>query len=310
MNNSGGQLKVLIIGSDSFIGSNLERIFGQNPSLDVLGIELKGKHSLELDFLRLDDALIQKAISSFLPDVAINASGSANVQKSFYETGRDRELNELNVARIINVLSMTIPTCRLINFSSAAVYGSPTKWPINEQDAENQTPLSPYGKHKYSSEVLLESASAANQLCTVSLRVFSCYGVGQRKLLLWDIYQKLSSSGGKRLELFGTGTETRDYIHIDDLVAATLCVIKNHKFDGSAINIASGRETSIAELARLSVGIISPKAEIVFNGQSREGDPKRWLADISKLNALGFTPLHRLENGIEEYYSSLSNSAL
>ena len=97
--------------------------------------------------------------------------------------------------------------------------------------------MSPYGLHKHMAEELCEYYNRIHGYRIRSIRIFSAYGNGLRKQLLWDIYQKYQNTG--RIELFGTGEETRDFIHVSDIVRAIELILA---YDGpeNVINVANG----------------------------------------------------------------------
>ena len=136
-------------------------------------------------------------------------------------------------------------------------------------------------------------------IASADIRIFSAYGNGLRKQLLWDIYQKYQNTG--RIELFGTGEETRDFIHVSDIVRAIELILA---YDGpeNVINVANGEEVSIRELAEIYAGKLGADADVVsFNGMVKEGDPRNWRADISLLKKLGYEKHMALSDGIEAY---------
>ena len=112
--------------------------------------------------------------------------------------------------------------------SSAAVYGSPSSLPITEQS--DIKPISPYGWHKYLSEILCKKYFSLYKMQTISLRVFAVYGERLTKQLFWDIYEKIQKSND--ITLFGTGNESRDFINIKDLVLAIELVVEKGNFNG------------------------------------------------------------------------------
>ncbi|MFI5150574.1 MAG: NAD-dependent epimerase/dehydratase family protein [Bacteroidia bacterium] len=293
-------MKILIIGSEGFIGSHCRAFFSaqgwETTGADVADI----KSSVQYEYILLDpqkpdfDALFRN--SRF--DVCINASGSGNVGFSFTNPEKDYELNVENVRKMLEAIRNYAPACRFVNFSSAAVYGNPETLPIRE-DAHLQ-PMSPYGKNKLESEVLLKQYAERDKLRTASLRVFSAYGPGLRKQLFWDLYMKYRTAPGN-MELFGTGKETRDFIFIDDLVRAIACVIQHGAFCGEVINIASGTEHSIATVADIFLSVLKSDKRIIFNGNVKQGDPMYWKADISLLRSLDFKPSVSIHTGIEKY---------
>src|SRR6202008_2460752 len=111
-------------------------------------------------------------------------------------------------------------------------------------------------------------------LRAVVCRIFSLVGQRQRRLLLWDLYQQFIGPSEEVL-LHGTGDETRDYLHIDDLSETFLKVSEravNEIPKGSIINVASGTETSIHTLASLVKDILGSNKKIICSGRPRPGD--------------------------------------
>jgi dTDP-glucose 4,6-dehydratase/UDP-glucose 4-epimerase len=118
-----------------------------------------------------------------------------------------------------------------------------------------------------------------------------------RKQIIWDIYQKLKDNADM-IELYGTGDETRDFIYIDDLVNSIDLIIKNANFNGEVYNIASGIEINIKTLAEILLQKIEFTGELKFNKIVRQGDPRFWLADITKIETLGYIPKMNFDEGL------------
>jgi dTDP-glucose 4,6-dehydratase/UDP-glucose 4-epimerase len=230
--------------------------------------------------------------------VCINASGSGSVPYSFDNPEEDYRLNAKNVFDILTAISRFNTRCRFLNFSSAAVYGNPSQLPISE--SEKTKPVSPYGFHKLISEQMCAEFYHLKKIKSCSMRVFSAYGEGLRKQLLWDIYQKSLKS--LEIELFGTGDETRDFIHIRDLLSALECILDKSNFESDIVNLGTGIPTTIRETAELFASVIHPEVRIRFTGTSKAGDPLHLQADISKLKSFGFETSVGLQRGIDEYY--------
>lgn len=275
-------MNIIVIGANGFIGSHCLAHFSLRHRVDA--------------FSRNDDLI--RAFSKTEYNVCINASGSANVGFSLQAPETDFELNVANVQRILAAIRLTRQNCKLINFSSAAVYGNPAKLPVSEQDALQ--PLSPYGYHKLQSELLLKEYHDCFHLKTCSLRIFSAYGPGLRKQIFWDLYQKVKSAP-QQIELDGTGNESRDFIFVTDLMSAIETIIDRGKFAGEAINIASGIETRVAEAVRIFLEAFSPDTQVSYSGLTRPGDPQCWHADMSVLAAMGFQPKINLTTGLMAY---------
>jgi UDP-glucose 4-epimerase len=289
-------MKILIIGGQGFIGSHCVRYFlAKGHDVWFCGL----RHSEQANFTQITkfNADFSTLFINRHYDVCINASGSANVAFSFQYPEIDFELNVSNVNKLLSIIKKENPNCKFINLSSAAVYGNPSKLPIREDSPVK--PISPYGFHKLQSEYLLTEYANFFGLATCSLRIFSAYGDGIQKQLFWDLYQ--NSLQKKPITLFGTGNETRDFIHIDDLLQVIDLVIHQAPCKGEAYNVATGTSTSIKEVATLFFKELDNSINFDFSNEQKQGDPLYWQADISALHALGFVQQVSIEEGIKRY---------
>jgi nucleoside-diphosphate-sugar epimerase len=178
--------------------------------------------------------------------------------------------------------------------SSAAVYGNPRQLPVAE--SAERSPISPYGYHKVVKELLLEEYVALHGARGSTARIFSTFGPGLRHLAVWDIARRML---GEDFKLQGTGEETRDYLYIEDVAAALLQIVVSAQHRGEAINVASGTETEIRQLASLigrALGLA--RIDLAGNSMATVGKPVRWRADIARLRALGFSPSFSLDEGL------------
>ncbi len=288
-------MKILIIGSDGFIGSNCVQYFqAKGEEVWTAGIQLvDSPNHILLQAYQTDFSIL---FQSQQYDFCINASGSANVGLSFENPALDFELNVQNVHKLLIAIRQYNPKCALINFSSAAVYGNPKQLPIIE--TARLSPVSPYGFHKLQSESLLTEYHKFFGIHTCSLRVFSAYGMGLRKQLFWDLYQKSLSPSA--IELFGTGEETRDFIFIEDLLQVLDLIIQKANFEGECINVASGIETKVKEAVNTFYHLLNPNIKFCFSGKVKIGDPNNWNASIQPLQQLGFEPRYTIEQGLQK----------
>ena len=292
-------MRVLIIGINGFIGDNVATDL-ERRGYDVIGIDRisgSGRHQTDV----FD--VIQEDISEYLiknkPDVIINCAGSANVPNSVLHPEGDLQENTVLVHKILFAMKQCgMEKIRFVQLSSAAVYGNPTGLPIRES-AECR-PLSPYALHKRMAEDICTFFNREYGFNIVILRVFSVYGPGLRKQIFWDLYQKVKKTG--KMEMWGTGNESRDYIYIDDLTEAIYLSASAANPDERIWNVASGREVFIRDIADIYAAKLGiTKNKISYNGIIREGDPLNWCADISILKNYGFLPHTSIETGIERY---------
>jgi len=289
-------MKILIIGSSGFIGSHCVEYF-EKQNYQVWKADISESEEDNYFLIARENSNFETIFQKQKFDICINSSGSANVNFSFENPAVDFELNVVNVHKLLVAIRLHNPTCKFINFSSAAVYGNPQSLPI----AENATvmPLSPYGFHKLQSDYLLAEYHKFFGLKTCSLRVFSVYGPGLKKQIFWDFYQQIRT--GKDMVLFGTGKETRDFIYIDDLIAALQTIIDNFSDEFQIYNVGNGAQISIESAAKIFAKSISFKGNIIFPGQIKFGDPLNWEADITKLSALRYKQKVSFQEGINRY---------
>lgn len=289
--------KILVIGSKGFIGSHLVTYYRQLPGTEVWGCDVINDYSAP-DYFVVDasNADFSEIFQQQKFDVCINCSGSASVPSSMNNPGRDFHLNVLNVFHILDSIRKHHAACKFLNLSSAAVYGNPSSLPVKEDAA--MYPLSPYGWHKLQSELLCKEFSQNFNLQTCSLRIFSAYGAGLRKQLFWDWFQKIQASSS--ISIYGTGKESRDFIYIDDLITAIECVISSGDFNAGIYNIGNGEEIYIEHAIKAFSKASVKSFDYTFTQDTRPGDPINWVADITKLHALGYRQRVSFQEGIEK----------
>ena len=230
-------------------------------------------------------------------DICINCSGAASVPDSLVHPLRDYILNTQNVFKVLDAIRMYRPQCKFVNLSSAAIYGNPQNLPVMENS--NPAPISPYGNHKLQAEIICREFFDYYSIGTCSLRIFSAYGIGLKKQLLWDLSKKFINNN--EIELFGTGNESRDFININDIINAIELCMHNATFKADQINIANGVEVTVKQIADMFLANFGDDKRIRFNGKTKAGDPLCWKADISRLKSIGYMAQVEIEPGIREY---------
>lgn len=237
------------------------------------------------------------ASSSGLPGIIFHLAGGSAVGPSIQNPYEDFQRTVDTTARLLEWVRQHSPETKVIGVSSAAVYGAGFTGPINEQ--AQGTPFSPYGFHKAMLESLFASYRETYGLKLVVARLFSVYGPGLEKQLLWDICQKLEKANGGEVLLHGSGQELRDWLHVSDAcnLLWQIAILANLP---EVVNGGTGQATSIAEIAALVSEAWGGGNHIVFSGIGRKGDPASLVADISLASRLGFTPETTIRNGVEQ----------
>ena len=298
-------MNLLIIGSKGFIGSSLLQYFSSDEKYIVYGCDII------IDFTAKNYFIVDKFKPKYFEifeqvkfDVCINCSGAASVPDSFLDPQIDYQLNTTNVFLILDAMKKLTPSCKFITLSSAAVYGNPSALPIHETSAVS--PISPYAFHKLHAELLCEEFNRLYGLMTCSLRIFSAYGNGLKKQLFWDTWCKIKQN--KIITFFGTGLESRDFIHVNDIAYAIDLIIKNGEFNCSVYNIGNGKEVLIRDAIKIFCSYIDRSVEVKFSNMMRKGDPVNWCSDITKIKKLGYHEKVNLKLGLNEYAKWLKKS--
>ncbi|HEY9632642.1 MAG TPA: NAD-dependent epimerase/dehydratase family protein [Coleofasciculaceae cyanobacterium] len=293
---------ILVTGVAGFIGRYVARHFSEQ-GWSVLGIDNSPPENAPLanlsayHRLQLPNAALNHLLQEHTPEVCIHCAGRASVGLSLTDPAADFYASPILTFEILNALRLNAPSCRFIFLSSAAVYGNLESLPVSE--TQLPTPLSPYGFHKWQCEQLCLEFAKVYGLPTASLRIFSAYGPGLRRQVLWDICQKVITQNS--LILQGTGKESRDFIHALDIAKALSVVATSAPMQGEVYNLGSGREVAIAQLANMILEALDADCSLQFDGVVPAGNPLNWQADISKLETLGFTPSVPLERGVKTF---------
>jgi UDP-glucose 4-epimerase len=293
-------MRVLVTGGAGFIGHAVVAECRQRGD-EVLVVDVQppvAPHpGVQYHELRLPSAELSHLVGSFAPDLCVHCAGRASVAASVEDPWTDFLGSVDGTFAILEGLRLSAPACRLVLLSSAAVYGDPRTLPIDE--TAPLCPISPYGFHKAAAELLCREYTVVYGIQTVVLRIFSAYGPGLRRQVMWDIARKLFQND--TVELFGLGNETRDFVHVTDIARGALHLAEHGVLDGSAYNIASGQAITIANLADVLRRRLRPAARVVFSGIRSPGDPVQWEANVRKLQATGFQWEVPWTDGLDAY---------
>ena len=171
---------------------------------------------------------------------------------------------------------------------------------------QSLTPISPYGVHKKIVEELCQSYARHFGLHCAIVRLFSVYGIGLRKQLLWDACQKFSSGD---FIFAGTGRETRDWLNIED--AARLLFLAASKTDPACpiVNGGSGAGIMVRQVVQWIAEALGCAQRPSFSGHARPGDPTHLVADITETRAWGWSPKRNLRDDIAGYVDWFTHGA-
>jgi len=220
--------------------------------------------------------------------------------------------NAVNVGGTVNVLEAARRSGaeRVVLACSCAAYGDGPEQPKHER--LEPRPMSPYAAQKVAGELYAQTYSRAYGLPCVALRFFNVYGPRQDpKSEYAAAIPRFATRllAGQRPIVYGDGKQTRDFVHVSDVVRANLLAATSPRAVGEVINVASGRSASLLELIALLKSIIKSEVEIEHQAP-RAGDLRASAADISKARELlGYEPRVRLEEGLASLVASLRSAA-
>ncbi|MBI5136926.1 MAG: NAD(P)-dependent oxidoreductase [Nitrospirae bacterium] len=291
-------MRVLITGCHGFVGSSVG-LCAARAGHGVMGVGLSAQPPTGWPgaYRQMDVAFSDLAapVRDFQPDMVLHAAGSASVGGSYQAPVDDLRAAVMTWANTLDGVRRSGLAPLVVFPSSAAVYGNPDTLPVRE-DAPI-SPISPYGFHKAAGELVAREYAACFGLNVVVARLFSVYGPRQRRLLLWELYERAVGPEAE-VVLHGTGGESRDYLHVDDLAGVLLELGAVRPAGLTMVNVASGRETRTIDLARMVVAAVGCAKPVRPLGQAQTGNPVNWRADVSALNSLVPVAVRPLEEGI------------
>lgn len=244
------------------------------------------------------EALMQLAGGTGLPEYVFHLAGGSAVGASLSAPLEDFARTTVTTARLLEWLRTHSPRSKLVVASSAAIYGDTGGAPA--QESTTPDPVSPYGYHKLMMEQLCREYSEVFGLQTAVLRMFSVYGEGLRKQLLWDCGMKLMAPV-ESIELGGTGDELRDWIHVDDAAAMMHRIAELASVQSPVFNGGSGIAVAVRDVVTLLARSLRRPVQVRFSGVRRPGDPFVLVSDAGRLSSLGFGRRVTLEAGVQRY---------
>lgn len=297
-------MRILITGGAGFLGAALaNRLVAEGRTVLVLD-DLTAGDPRQLDpqvlFNRGDVRDVPKLWTLLQGvDCVYHLAARVRVPESVHYPS---DYNQVNVGGTVALMEAVRDTgvSRVVFTSSAALYGEQSRQPIREDQPAR--PDSPYGVSKLAAEHYVSTLGGLYDIETVSLRIFNAYGPGQELPPSYPpvIPQllKQAQTGGS-VVIFGNGDQTRDFVYIDDVVNALIAAATATGVNRSVINIGSGSEISINDLAANVLRITSSRANLLHNLGSPAG-VSRLVADVSlALELLDWQPKTSLDQGLK-----------
>jgi UDP-glucose 4-epimerase len=297
--------KVLVTGGAGFIGSHLvDALIERGADVTIVDDLSNGRIENINNKARFYRASIcdKKTMSKYLVDSDFVFHLAADTTTRETSMGWHSPYQEMrvNIEGSINILKYIVDSgsfTKVLFTSSAAVYGEPQYTPIDEQHPLE--PVSPYGISKLAAEKYILACFKEFGIKSVIARVFNTYGPRQSRYVVHDLIKKLKANQNQ-LEVLGNGTNVRDYAYVSDTVAALILIAEKERW-GEVYNVAGGNPISIKELVIkiLKELNLAAKTKVTYTGSSWKGDITRMMANIDKIEKLGYEPKVDLDTGIK-----------
>ncbi len=303
-------MQILITGGAGFIGSHIAEHFQEKAHVKILDnfrTGFKGNIAgLDVELIEgsvTDEKLVKQAVKG--SDYVFHLAALVSVPESMENP---KECVDINVSGLLNVLKAAADSDvkKLCFSSSSAIYGNDPTLPKTEN--MKPEPMSPYAVTKLDGEYYCKMFSDNGWLDTVCLRYFNVFGPRQNPKSQYAAAIPIfvtRALGDEKIDIFGDGEQTRDFVYVDDVVAANAFLAEND-FKG-VYNVAYGRSITIQNLAENIVDLTASNSDIQ-NVAERPGEVKHSVADISRLKETGFKPSNTFKAGLDETINYFKNS--
>jgi len=310
-------MHILVTGGAGFIGGHLAESFVDDghdvTCLDILepfyDLGLK-EHNIEVaretatttdgsytfvEGSTTDTELVDELVEDV--DIIYHQAAQAGVRASVDNPTKVTQYN-INGSQTVLEAARKHDVDRVVNASSSSVYGKPAYLPYDEKHPTE--PVSPYGASKLAVEHYMRVYTEVYGLPTVSLRYFTVYGPRMRPNMAISNFVSRCMRGDPP-EIYGDGTQTRDFTYVADIVEANHRLLTDDSADGEAMNIGSTDTIDIATLAEVVRDAVDPTLDIVHTA-ARAGDAEHTHANISKATELiGYEPTLDIRDGVAEF---------
>lgn len=253
---------------------------------EVLNYDIKEnpRHDIQ------DGSAIKEALNTFNPDAVYHCAGQV---QPFIGEERPYADIQVNLYGMINILkAMEGRDTKMVYTSTGAVYGLS---PLPHKEDMLCKPVCNYGISKLAAEMYLQKWVATEGIDAKIVRFSSVYGPGRHYGPINIFLERVAE--GRRITIFGSGSQTRDFVHVDDVVQGMKLVLERGG-RGEVYNVGTGKETSVQEVAKI-INNLHPGAKIEYkSGEESVYDlPRSWF-DITKIQSLGYISRMNLDLGI------------
>ena len=295
--------RILVTGGAGFIGSHLVDRLVKQHRVTVIDNLFSGQRKNihpQAKFIKLDirSRHLVERIKQIRPDTIFHLAAQMNVRASIEDPEFDAQVNILGSLNVIKS-ALASRTGRFVFASSGgAVYGEVRPIPIPEQTRPQ--PEAPYGVAKYSIEHYLEFFHRVNGLSSINLRFANVYGPRQNPRGEAGVVAIFSERLREHepIKIFGDGRQTRDYIHVNDVVHANLLAMRS-RFVGS-INVGTGIETSVNALVKMMIDTSGLRTKVVHYPAIAGELRRNAISPKQGSTKLGWKPNISLRAGLQQ----------
>jgi UDP-glucose 4-epimerase len=303
--------RVLVTGGSGFIGLNcISELLEKGVEVHVLDVEMPANSHPLINHMNiswflgsiLDEEIVDKAMNGC--DAVVHLAAQSSVPESMKDPARTMAIN-LDGTKNIHSSALKCGVSRIVFASSAAVYGAPDYLPLTEESP--CSPQSPYGQSKFDAERFLMNQESPN-VSSIALRFFNVYGAtsfGRGRGVIPSIFDEINNN--QRCVLFGEGKQTRDFVHVHDVVCAILLSLDCEIQENRSFNICSNTSISMLELQQYIGEVFRKRGhkighELIFK-PSRGGDILHSLGSYSKASMeLGWSPKEKFLSSLDDFY--------
>ena len=310
-------MRALVTGCAGFVGSHLvDKLL--ELGYEVIGVDCftdyyprwikeknleKALRSEKFKFIEAD--IVNLDLNNILDgvDYVFHEAAQAGVRKSWGDNFRVYVDNNILATQRLLEACKGKNIKKFVFASSSSVYGDVDKLPMREEYYPK--PVSPYGASKLACESLCYLYWKNYSVPTVSLRYFTVYGERQRPDMAFHKFIRATMSG-KKITVYGDGSQTRDFTYVGDIVEATILAAEAD-VEGEVINVGGGSTVALRDVLKILQDIIGKDLKVRYS-DIQKGDVKHTYADISKAKKLlGYTPKVKLREGLEREADWIKN---
>ena len=304
-------MKVLILGSNGLVGTSVKNVLERNSNIKELICATRN----DADLFNFDET--KELIENSKPDIMINAA--AKVGGIYANNSKRTEFILENLKINVNILEASIPFSNMyiINLGSSCIYPLEADNPIKEESVMSgklEPTNSPYAMAKLTAIEIGDALSnqyghkVLNLMPTNLYGPFDNFSENDSHVIpgLIAKMHKAKEQKAKEFRIWGTGKPLREFLYVDDLSRAIEYLIFN-KPEESLLNIGSGIEITIYDLAKKIKEVVEFEGQLDFDSTKPDGNPRK-LLDSSTINKLGWSPEVNLDNGLRLTYKWYLNN--